>query len=172
MCLFLFTDYCETAAPVKLRIVLGENDSQRLTLQDGIPETVGELVQHIKRQCGVENHFRLQFMDAEFGNEFTSINLTSMSEIQDKSTLKLVFDSAASALPDGSPPLPPPPYFTPATSGSGETSLSSGSLCDTDLLSSPSPLGGLLFFLFLDSHMIVSCSWTKPVLHSKKAELY
>lgn len=75
------------AAPVKLRIILGENDSQRLALQDGFPETVGELVQHIKRQCGVEN-FRLQFMDAESGNEFT--NLTSMSEIQDKSTLFLI----------------------------------------------------------------------------------
>lgn len=120
------------AAPVKLRIILGENDSQRLTLQDGFPETVGELVQHIKRQCGAEDHFRLQFMDAEFGNEFT--NLTSMSKIQEKSTLKLVFDSAASALPGG---LPPPPYSTPATSGSGnESSLSSGSLCDTDILSS------------------------------------
>uniref|UniRef100_A0A0F8C9V8 Sterile alpha motif domain-containing protein 3 n=1 Tax=Larimichthys crocea TaxID=215358 RepID=A0A0F8C9V8_LARCR len=71
-------------------------------------------------------------MDAEFGNKFT--NLTSMSEIQDKSTLKLVFDSAASALPDGSHPRP---YSTPATSGSGESSLSSGSLCDTDILSSP-----------------------------------
>ncbi|XP_038139855.1 uncharacterized protein LOC119782782 [Cyprinodon tularosa] len=120
------------AAPVKLRIILGENDSQRLTLQEGIPETVGELVQHIKRQCGVEDHFRLQFMDAEFGNEFT--NLTSVSEIQDKSTLKLVFDSAASALPDVTTP---PPYSTPATSGSGESSRSSGSLCDTDILSSP-----------------------------------
>ncbi|XP_071337589.1 uncharacterized protein [Trachinotus anak] len=123
------------AAPVMLRIILGENDSQRLTLQDGIPETIGELVQHIKRQCGVEDYFRLQFMDAEFGNEFT--NLTSLSEIQDKSTLKLVFDSAAaaSALPGGSPP---PPYSTPATSWSGnDSSLSSGSLCDTDILSSP-----------------------------------
>lgn len=49
-------------------------------------------------------------MDAEFGNEFT--NLTSVSEIQDKSTLKLIFDSAAFALPDGSPPAL---YSTPAT---------------------------------------------------------
>ncbi|KAM8772540.1 uncharacterized protein AB9X84_010280 isoform 2-T2 [Acanthopagrus schlegelii] len=125
----------EMAAPVKLRVILGENDSQRLILQDGIPETIGELVQHIKRQCGVEDHFRLQFMDAEFGNEFT--NLTSVLEIQDKSTLKLVFDSApaASALPGGSPP---PPCSTPATSWSGDdSSLSFSSLCDTDILSSP-----------------------------------
>ena len=58
--MFLFTYCCEMAAPVKLRIILGENDSPRLTLLDRIPETLGELVQHIKRQCGVESHFRLQ----------------------------------------------------------------------------------------------------------------
>lgn len=104
MFFFLLQIVDEMAARVKLRIILGENDSQRLILQDGIPETIGELVQHIQRQCGVEDHFRLQFMDAEFGNEFT--NSTSMLEIQDKSTLKLVFDSAASALPGGCPPPP------------------------------------------------------------------
>ena len=57
-----------------------------LPFKNGIPETVSELVQHIKRQCGVESHFSLQFIDAEFGNEFT--NLTSVSEIPDKGTLK------------------------------------------------------------------------------------
>lgn len=66
----------EMAAPVKLRIILGENDSQRLILPGGMPETVIELVQEIKRQCGVDGDFRLQFMDVEFGNEFT--NLVSM----------------------------------------------------------------------------------------------
>nr|XP_023680387.1 uncharacterized protein LOC111850586 [Paramormyrops kingsleyae]XP_023680388.1 uncharacterized protein LOC111850586 [Paramormyrops kingsleyae] len=122
------------AAPVKLRIILGENNSQRLTLQDGIPDTVGELVQHIKSQCGADAHFRLQFMDAEFGNEFT--NLTSVSEIQDRSTLKLIFDSAASDLPGGS--LPPQPYSTPGPSwSSNEPQLSSSSSYDADILSTP-----------------------------------
>lgn len=68
------------AAPVKLRIILGENDSQRLILPDVMPETLIELIQKIKRQCGVDGDFRLQFMDVEFGNEFT--NLVSMSDIQ------------------------------------------------------------------------------------------
>ncbi|XP_041861760.1 uncharacterized protein LOC121652780 [Melanotaenia boesemani] len=120
------------AAPVRLRIILGENNSQRLTLQDGIPETVDEIVQHIKRQCGVEAHFRLQFMDTEFDNEFT--NLMSVSEIQDKSTLKLVFDPVVSVLPCGSQP---PPASSPASSQSSNVSLSSGSLYDTDILSTP-----------------------------------
>ncbi|XP_054606552.1 sterile alpha motif domain-containing protein 3 [Nothobranchius furzeri] len=121
------------AIPIKLRIILGVNNSQRLTLQDGIPDTVGELQQHIKSQCGVETPFRLQFMDAEFGNEFT--NLTSVSEIQDKGTLKLIFDSASSDLPGGPPP--PPPYSTVIPQSIDESQCSSGSANDTDILSTP-----------------------------------
>ena len=117
------------AASVKLRVILGENDSQRLILQNGLPATVPELVEHIKRQCGVQSDFRLQFMDADFGNEFT--NLTSVSEIEDKSTIKLIFDSG---LLSGASPTP---YSAPSTSHCGEdSSLSSGSF-DTDILSSP-----------------------------------
>ncbi|MED6268675.1 hypothetical protein CHARACLAT_024746 [Characodon lateralis] len=117
------------AASVKLRIILGENNSQRLILQNGLPATVPELVEHIKKQCAVQFDFRLQFMDADFGNEFT--NLTSISEIEDKSTIKLIFDSGLSS------DTPPPPYSAPSTSRSGDdSSLSSGSV-DTDILSSP-----------------------------------
>jgi len=72
-------------------------------------------------------------MDAEFGNAFT--NLTSVSEIQDRS-LKLIIDSAASDLP-GDSPLPQP-YSTPATSwSSNKSQLSSGSSYDTDIFSTP-----------------------------------
>ncbi|KAG7482678.1 hypothetical protein JOB18_027838 [Solea senegalensis] len=59
---------------VKLRIILAVNSLQRLLLPDGIPES---------------GNFRLQFMDAEFDNQFT--NLTS-TDIQDKSTIKVIFD--------------------------------------------------------------------------------
>lgn len=124
-------------AAVKLRIILGENNSQRLILPDGIPESVSELAQHIKRQCGVEGEFRLQFMDAEFDNEFT--NLTSVSDVQDKSTIKVIFDSFAMpspALTCGSAPLA---NSSVATSHSSDDSLSLSSCtsCDTDILSSP-----------------------------------
>jgi len=119
------------ATPVKLRIILGENSSQRLILPDGIPESVTELTQEIKRQCGIEGEFRLQFMDAEFGNEFT--NLLSTSDVQDRSSIKVIFTSVA---PVGSLP---PPYSAAATSRClyDSSSLSSGSSVNTDILSSP-----------------------------------
>ncbi|RXN37812.1 sterile alpha motif domain-containing 3-like isoform X2 [Labeo rohita] len=124
----------EMAAPVKLRIILGENDSQRLILPGGMPETVIELVQEIKRQCGVDGDFRLQFMDVEFGNEFT--NLVSMSDIQDKSSIKVIFNSVTPTQPDGTPPS----LYSAAASRTlnDSSSLSSaGSSFDTDILSSP-----------------------------------
>ncbi|XP_046706911.1 uncharacterized protein LOC124386909 [Silurus meridionalis] len=124
-------------ATVILRIILGENDSQRLILKDGLPESVSELIQHIKRQCGVEGDIRLQFMDADFNNEFT--NLTSMSDVKDKSTIKVIFNTVAShhpALPGDSAPQP---YSTVASAHSldDSVSLSSCTSFDTDILSSP-----------------------------------
>ncbi|CAI5674046.1 uncharacterized protein LOC109194394 isoform X4 [Oreochromis niloticus] len=123
------------AAMVKLRIIFSENDSRRLILPNGMPESVSELVQQIKGQCGVNGDFRLQFMDAEFGNEFT--NLESMSDIQDKSTIKVIFSSVAPVEP-GEPLLPL--YSSAATSRTldDSSSLSSpGNSFDTDILSSP-----------------------------------
>ncbi|XP_013886534.1 uncharacterized protein LOC106534417 [Austrofundulus limnaeus] len=122
------------ATPAKLRIILGENNSQRLILPDGMPETVMELNQEIKRQCGVDGDFRLQFMDFEFGNEFT--NLVSMSDIQDRSSIKVVFDSVTPAQPGGTLA---PPYSAPATARplDDSSSNSSGTSFDTDILSSP-----------------------------------
>ncbi|XP_028298033.1 uncharacterized protein LOC114460299 [Gouania willdenowi] len=124
------------AAPVKLRIILGDNNSQRLILPDGIPESVNELAQQIKRQCGIEGVFRLQFMDAEFGNEFS--NLLSISDVQDKGTIKVIYISDAQ--PGGStpPPFAPPPSLASSSSCSpNDSSVSSGSSFDTDILSSP-----------------------------------
>uniref|UniRef100_A0A672ICZ9 PB1 domain-containing protein n=1 Tax=Salarias fasciatus TaxID=181472 RepID=A0A672ICZ9_SALFA len=105
------------AAPVKLRIILGENNSQRLILPNGIPQSVSELSEQIKTDCGIEGRFRLQFMDAEFGNEFT--NLVSMSDVQDKGTIKVIFISD---------PL--------GQSNDSSSSLSSCCSFDTDILSS------------------------------------
>lgn len=107
------------AAPVKLRIILGENNSQRLILPDGIAESACELMQQIKRQCGKEGDFSLQFMDAALGNEFT--NLLLMSDVQDKSTIKVIFNSTSPAQPSASPP---PPYSAAATSHSPNDSSS------------------------------------------------
>lgn len=76
-------------------------------------------------------------MDAEFGNKFK--NLMSISDVQDKGTITVIFIYAAQ--PGGSTPHPsaPPPSLASAFScSSGDSSsLSSGCPFDTDILSSP-----------------------------------
>ena len=54
----------------------------------GLPSTVTELETEIKNQCTIKEPFQLQFMDMLFGNEF--MNLTSMEEVQDKATVKVI----------------------------------------------------------------------------------
>lgn len=58
-----------------------------LHLVSGIPETVEELHTLVKTCFQLKEDFRLQYMDRDF-NEF--MNLTSVSEIQNKSTLKVI----------------------------------------------------------------------------------
>ncbi|XP_024126573.1 uncharacterized protein LOC112145519, partial [Oryzias melastigma] len=70
-----------------LRVILGPDSSQRVTFPNGLPSTVPILELEIKTQCNLTVPFRLQFMDRDFDNEF--VNLTSMKEIEDKSTLKV-----------------------------------------------------------------------------------
>uniref|UniRef100_A0A3B3I971 Uncharacterized protein n=1 Tax=Oryzias latipes TaxID=8090 RepID=A0A3B3I971_ORYLA len=122
------------AAPVKLRVILGENNAQRLILPSGIPESLGELEQQIRRQCGVEEDFRLQFMDVDFGNEFT--NLVSLTEIQDKSTIKLIFNSTEPTPAGGLASSPNSPAAI-LMHQDQPSSNSSGTSFDTDILSSP-----------------------------------
>uniref|UniRef100_A0A3P9HSY4 PB1 domain-containing protein n=1 Tax=Oryzias latipes TaxID=8090 RepID=A0A3P9HSY4_ORYLA len=122
------------AAPVKLRVILGENNAQRLILPGGIPESLGELEQQIRRQCGVEEDFRLQFMDVDFGNEFT--NLVSLTEIQDKSTIKLIFNSTEPTPAGGLASSPNSPAAI-SMHQDQPSSNSSGTSFDTDILSSP-----------------------------------
>ncbi|KAI4825536.1 hypothetical protein KUCAC02_021216, partial [Chaenocephalus aceratus] len=72
-----------------LRIIFADqSDSRKLTLDSGIPATVGELHTFVKTSLQLKEDFRLQYMDVDF-NEF--MNLTSVSEIQDKSTLKVIY---------------------------------------------------------------------------------
>lgn len=76
------------ANPAVLRVIFGDaSDSRKLHLVSGIPETVDEL-HHLVRTCfQLHEDFRLQYMDSDF-NEF--MNVTSVSEIQNKSTLKVI----------------------------------------------------------------------------------
>lgn len=86
------------ATPVILKIILGDNGRQRLTLPSGMPQSLNELSEEVRKQCGLQGNFRLQFMDVEFDCEF--MNLTSVDEIQDKSTLK-VFPLTENSTPPG-----------------------------------------------------------------------
>ncbi|KAK5918318.1 hypothetical protein CgunFtcFv8_003092 [Champsocephalus gunnari] len=76
------------ATSAVLRVILGENSSQRVVLPLGLPDTVTELENEIRRQCQLQDPFRLQFMDELFGNIFQ--DLTSMEEIQDRATVKVL----------------------------------------------------------------------------------
>lgn len=58
----------------------------------GIPETVDELHDLVKASFQLHQNFRLQYMDSDF-NEF--MNLTSVSEIQNMGTLKVIYTPLA-----------------------------------------------------------------------------
>ncbi|XP_061908168.1 uncharacterized protein LOC133653153 isoform X1 [Entelurus aequoreus] len=76
-------------SPAVLRIIFGdESDSRKLTLDSGIPSAVEDLYLLVKTFFQHKEDFRLQYMDADF-NEF--VNLTSVSEIKNKSTLKVIY---------------------------------------------------------------------------------
>lgn len=78
------------AGHVTLRILVGgDHDPRKLTLEAGIPETVDELYLKIKTIFGLDKPFRLQYQDKDFGNEY--MNLLSTCEIQDRSTLKIMY---------------------------------------------------------------------------------
>ncbi|KAM9354214.1 uncharacterized protein KZ484_012402 [Pholidichthys leucotaenia] len=114
--------------PTILKVILGDNSSQRLTFQNGLPGSVNELVDEVQRQCGLDSDFRLQFMDALFGNEF--MNLTSVDEMQNRSTIRVIPLTGAST----------PQSSTSAASlcshvTEESTSVSDGCV-DTDILSS------------------------------------
>lgn len=79
------------SGPAKFRIVLGENDSMKLALPSGKPNSVEELKTEIRKQCGVTGEFRLQYLDSDF-DDF--LNLTSTVDLEDKGTLKVVAQHA------------------------------------------------------------------------------
>lgn len=73
---------------IHLRVILGGDDARKLSLSE-IPESLDKLALEIKNAFGLVQQFRLQYRDADFGNEF--VNLSSTSEIKDRDTLKVVF---------------------------------------------------------------------------------
>ena len=85
MYLFYIFRLLKDVSTSKAQNNLGPKNSQKLILPDGIPESVSDLAEFIKKQCEIEGSFRLQYMDADFRNEFTNLDL--VSDVLDKSTL-------------------------------------------------------------------------------------
>ncbi|KAK7919333.1 hypothetical protein WMY93_010617 [Mugilogobius chulae] len=74
--------------PVKLRIILKPDDTRKLLLRDGIPNTMEQLMDEVRKVCGLNGEFRLQYQDKDFGDAL--VNLTSTDELEDLSTIKVI----------------------------------------------------------------------------------
>lgn len=127
--LFLFFLDCfrlaDTAVkmPAKLRIILNPDDTRKLILPDGIPETMEQLMDEVRKVCGLNGEFRLQYQDKDFGDAL--VNLTSTAELEDLTTIKVI------------------PVTDNCSQGFNVTVLDDtlSTICysdDTDILSSPS----------------------------------
>ncbi|XP_070398085.1 uncharacterized protein [Nothobranchius furzeri] len=77
-----------TMGAARLKVILGENNVEKLILPNGIPQSLLELVNVVKNTFGITTEIRLQYMDQDFGNEFFNLNATS--ELQDLGTIKVV----------------------------------------------------------------------------------
>lgn len=66
-----------------------EGDHRRLDLHSGMPKNLTELCNTVCQAFGMERDFRIQFKDPDFNNEY--MNITSVQDIQNRSTIKLVY---------------------------------------------------------------------------------
>ncbi|KAG7471688.1 hypothetical protein JOB18_043535 [Solea senegalensis] len=120
------------AEPMKLRVIVEEDDFRRLDLHSGKPKTLMDLHNVIRDTFGIERDFRIQFMDPDFNDE--CMNIASVQDIQDISTIKLVYMQNH---PDESPSSRQNTSSTPGPSGSPSSihtpqSVSSLSSSDSD----------------------------------------
>ncbi|KAF3844357.1 hypothetical protein F7725_007520 [Dissostichus mawsoni] len=115
------------STPARLKVILGENNIEKLSLPNGIPESLDDLLSQLKTFFGLKGDVRLQYMDQDFGNDF--FNLNSTTQLQDLGTIKVIHQQTNTPLN----------ITTDTTSSSslecdGNVSLASD---DTIILSSP-----------------------------------
>ncbi|CAL9682187.1 unnamed protein product [Knipowitschia caucasica] len=138
-----------SSAPVRLLVILNEENRMRITLEDGVPESVEELIEVVKNKCLVMGYIRLQYQDVDFGNAF--VNVTSTQVIGDLTVLKVIEldpDSTVTLYPVDVPCSPIPHSASPSVASSlsthaesEESSSGSGNSDDTIILHhSPAPL--------------------------------
>lgn len=84
MQLFLF----EMATPAKLQIIFGKDDIRKLFLPSGIPSTLQDLTDVITQTFKIIGWLTVMYQDMDFNGQF--LTLTSIEEVQDKATVKLV----------------------------------------------------------------------------------
>ncbi|KAF3837638.1 hypothetical protein F7725_009406 [Dissostichus mawsoni] len=84
----LVSAMADIGPPVRLLIILNDDNSVRLELRNGIPNSMEELIEEVKNSCGLEGYIRLQYKDTDFGNTF--VNLTSTHAIKDLTVIKVV----------------------------------------------------------------------------------
>lgn len=137
------------AARVTFRVLFGsEDDARKLVIESGMPRTVEDLALKIRTFFQVTEHFRLQYKDKDMDDQF--MNLLSISELEDKGTLKVVYifsETSRSASPaeDACSTIQGTPFNTSSSSLEPSDSESNTSN-DTIILSSPETR---------------SCSWPK-----------
>lgn len=84
------------STPAGLKVIIGENNIEKLTLPNSIPESLDDLLSEINTTFGLKGNFRLQYMDQDFGNDF--FNLNSTTELQDLGTIKVIHQQTNSSL--------------------------------------------------------------------------
>lgn len=108
----------------RVRVIVEEDDFRRLVFPSGLPATLTELHNTIRETFGIERQFRVQFKDPDFNDDF--MNITSVQDIQDRGTLKLVYtlneidSSPSSAKPASSQGLS---SVSPVSSSDSESTI-------------------------------------------------
>uniref|UniRef100_M4A4U3 Uncharacterized protein n=1 Tax=Xiphophorus maculatus TaxID=8083 RepID=M4A4U3_XIPMA len=120
-----------SSKPARLKVILGESNTEKLTLPNGIPDSLDELLSKVTDTFGLKTNVRLQYMDKDFGNDF--FNLSSTSDLEDLGTVKVIQEKAIQTFVD---------VIETAPSSSTVHSDDSSSLAsnDTIILSSPESL--------------------------------
>lgn len=72
---------------IRLRVLFGKDDAHKMILSNGLPSSLHDMVEEVKKTFNLKENVRLQYMDPDFG-EF--VNVTTTSEIQHLGTIKVI----------------------------------------------------------------------------------
>lgn len=55
------------------KVILRPDDTRKLILPQGIPETMEQLMNEVKKSCELNGNFRLQYQDKDFGDALVNL---------------------------------------------------------------------------------------------------